>query len=104
MTTVNHGGILCGSCRWHGPERSPTMPKPKQFEVTLRDEERAQLVAFTRKGIAAAREVRRARILLLAAEGRRDREVADAVGCGVGTVARVRRRCVEAGVDAALRD
>lgn len=80
------------------------MPKPKQFEVTLRDEERAQLVAFTTKGIAAAREVRRARILLLAGEGRPDAAVADAVGCCVGTVARVRRRCAEAGVEAALQD
>jgi transposase len=80
------------------------MPKPKQFAVTLSDEERAQLVAFSTKGIAAAREVRRARILLLAAEGRRDAEVADAVGCCQATVARVRRRCAEAGVDAALQD
>jgi transposase len=80
------------------------MPKPKQYEVVVTDEERAQLVAFTTKGIAAAREVRRARILLLAAEGRRDREVADAVGCCVGTVARVRRRCAEAGVEAALQE
>src|SRR5437667_9727203 len=83
-----------------GRPRSPGMPKPKQFEVTLSDEERAQLVAFTTKGIAAAREVRRARILLLAAEGRTDGAVADAVGCCVGTVARVRRRCAAAGVEA----
>jgi transposase len=80
------------------------MPKPKQFEVVLTDEERAQLVAFTRKGIAAARELRRARILLLTAGGRVDAEVADAVGCCPATVARVRRRCVEAGVEAALQD
>jgi transposase len=80
------------------------MPTPKRFEVTLSDEERAQLGAFTTKGIAAARELRRARILLLAAEGRLNAEVADAVGCCVGTVARVRRRCVEAGVTAALQD
>ena len=80
------------------------MPKSKQYEVVVTDAERAQLVAFTTKGIAAAREVRRARILLLAAEGRRDREVAGAVGCCVGTVARVRRRCAEAGVEAALQD
>jgi len=80
------------------------MAKPKQFEVVLTDDERAQLVAFTSKGIAAARELRRARILLLAAEGRPDADVADAVGCCVATVARVRRRCAEAGVEAALAD
>lgn len=80
------------------------MPKPKQFVVVLTEAERAQLGAFTTKGIAAAREVRRARILLLAAEGRPDAVVADAVGCCVGTVERVRRRCAEAGVEAALQD
>jgi transposase len=80
------------------------MTKPKQFEVTVSDEERRQLVAFTTKGIAAARELRRARILLLAAEGRGDAEVADAVGCCAATVARVRRRCLEDGVEAALHD
>lgn len=80
------------------------MPKPKQYEVVLTDDERAQLVAFTTKGVAAARELRRARILLLAAEGRLDSDVADAVGCCAATVARVRRRCVEAGVEAALQD
>src|SRR3954451_7005228 len=80
------------------------MPKPKQLEVTLSAEEQAQLVAFTRKGIAAARELRRARMLLLSAEGRRDADVAAAVGCCAATVARVRRRCAEAGVEAAVAD
>jgi transposase len=80
------------------------MTRPKQYEVVLSDDERARLVAFTTKGVAAARELRRGRILLLAAEGRRDADVAEAVGCCVGTVARVRRRCAEAGVEAALQD
>lgn len=80
------------------------MTRPKQYEVTLTDAERGQLVAFTTKGVAAARELRRARILLLAAEGRADATVAEAVGCCSGTVARVRRRCAEAGVEAALQE
>lgn len=80
------------------------MAKTKRYEVILTDDERARLEAFTTKGIAAARELRRARILLLAAEGRTDAAVAEAVGCCVGTVARVRRRCAEAGVEAALAD
>jgi transposase len=80
------------------------MTRSKQYEVVLTEAERTQLEAFTRKGIAAARELRRARILLLAAEGRRDAEVAVAVGCCPATVARIRRRCVEAGIEAALQD
>jgi len=80
------------------------MTKPKVYPVELSDGERARLAAFTRKGIASARELRRARILLLAASDRPDAEVATAVGCCAATVGRVRRRCVEAGVEAALRD
>ena len=80
------------------------MSKPKQHRVELTGDERTRLVAFTTTGIAAARELRRARILLLAAEDRRDAEVAAAVGCCSATVERVRRRCATAGVEAARRD
>jgi len=78
--------------------------KPKAYPVTLTDDERTRLRAFTTKGVASAREVRRARILLLAAEDRLDAEVADAVGCCTATVERLRRRCADEGVEAALRD
>jgi transposase len=80
------------------------MAKPKHYTVELTDGERHRLVAFTAKGVASARELRRARVLLLAAENRRDAEVADAVGCWVATVERRRRRCAEEGVEAARRD
>lgn len=80
------------------------MPKPKQYRVVLTADERARLVMFTTTGVASARELRRARILLLAAENTLDAAVAQAVGCGAATVERVRRRCAEAGVDAALVD
>jgi len=76
----------------------------KAYEVKLADDERQRLVAFTTKGIAAARELRRARMLLLADAGQPDAVVATAVGCCANTVARVRRRCAEAGLEAALRD
>jgi transposase len=80
------------------------MPKPPIFRVVLSTDERMRLTAFTTTGVASARELRRARILLLAAEGQRDAEVARAVGCCAATVARVRRRHVEEGVAAALHD
>lgn len=80
------------------------MPRPKQFPVTLTTEERAKLVTFTTSGVASARELRRARMLLLAAEDWRDADVADAVGCCAATVERVRRRCADDGVEAALVD
>ena len=80
------------------------MPRPPLYRVVLSEDDRARLTAFTSKGVASARELRRARILLLAAEGRRDAEVAHAVGCCAATVARVRRRHVDEGAAAALRD
>jgi transposase len=48
--------------------------------------------------------VRRAQTLLLAAEERRDEDIAAALRIGVSTVERTRRRCVEEGVEAALRE
>jgi transposase len=48
--------------------------------------------------------VRRAQTLLLAAEERRDEDIAAALHIGVATVERTRRRCVEEGVEAALRE
>ena len=80
------------------------MSKPKTHEVRLSDDERMRLVGFTTTGIAAAREIRRARILLLADEGRLDAGIAAAVGCCVATVERVRKRCAAEGVEAALVD
>ena len=76
----------------------------KRYRVTLTDEERTRLRDLTRKGTASARMVRRARTLLLAAEERTDEDVAAALQIGVATVGRTRRRCVEEGVEAALRE
>ncbi len=76
---------------------------PKQHVVTLTDAERQQLADLTRKGAAPARAIRRARSLLLAAEGRPDTEIARAVGCCVATVENLRRRWAREGL-AALED
>ena len=76
----------------------------KRYRVTLTDEERTRLRDLTRKGTASARMVRRARTLLLAAEERTDEAIAAALQIGVATVERTRRRCVEEGVEAALRE
>ncbi len=80
------------------------MPKPKAYAVRLGDDERQRLRDFTTAGVASAREIRRARVLLLADEGRPDAAIADAVGCCVATVERVRKRCAAEGVEAALVD
>ncbi len=76
----------------------------KRYRVALTDEERDRLEGLTRKGTGSVQMVRRAQTLLFAAEERRDEDIAAALRIGVSTVERTRRRCVEEGVDAALRE
>jgi transposase len=76
----------------------------KRYRVTLTDEERDRLYDLTRKGTASVRMVRRAQTLLLAAEERIDEDIAEALHIGVATVERTRRRFVEEGLEASLRE
>lgn len=77
------------------------MGVPK-YTVTLSDDERADLRVLVRRGTASARRLTRARILLKADEDLPDVAVAEAVGVGIATVHRIRQRCVEDGLEAAL--
>lgn len=77
------------------------MALPK-YLVDLSADERARLQQLLRAGTRAARSLTRARVLLKADEGLTDPEVAAAVGVGVATVHRIRQRCVEEGLEAAL--
>ena len=76
---------------------------PKQHVVILTAAERQHLEQLTRTGVAPARVIRRARGLLLAADGLTDVKIARAVGCCVATVENLRRRWSRAGL-AALAD
>lgn len=76
----------------------------KRYRVDLTEEERAQLLALTQGGKAAARRVRRAQTLLLAAEGHPDRVIAAMLHIGHATVERTRQRFVEEGFAAALSE
>jgi transposase len=57
---------------------------------------------LTRKGTIAARKLARAHILRLADEGKLDAEIVSALGVGLSTVERTRRKYVEGGLDKAL--
>ena len=76
----------------------------KKYIVDLVEHERDELEQLTTKGISGARKIRRARILLLADEGRIDKEIASFLGSAVSTVERVRKRFVEEGLEAALSE
>jgi Homeodomain-like domain len=78
-----------------------------KYTVELTEAERAQLRTLIGSGIAPARTLTRARILLKANQGEggagwTDAAIAGALEVHLATVARVRRAYVDAGVDAAL--
>ncbi|MBB5378663.1 transposase [Deinococcus metalli] len=57
---------------------------------------------MTRKGVHSARVMTRARLLLLSDQGLKDRDVAARAGISTVTVAAIRRKFVEGGLQAAL--
>ena len=79
------------------------MPAIK-YKVNLSDDERQILQAVIQKGKSAARSQTRARILLKAAEGSRDKDIIDALNVSPSMVAKTRQRCVEEGPESALKD
>lgn len=77
----------------------------KRYIVRLTDEERQSLHALVSAGKAPAYKIKHAHILLLVdADGPNwtDEHVAEALGCHLNTVANVRQRFVEHGLEAAL--
>ena len=79
------------------------MPK-KIYIVDLTKEERTQLLEFIKSGKHSARKLNRARILLLADEGKADGEIAEALHTGTATVQRTRQRFVEGNLEGALNE
>ena len=79
----------------------------KKYRIELSVEERQELKAMVSRGRAAAYRQTHARILLLSDEAQgdgvmKDGDIARSLQVGRATVERVRRRCVEEGVEAAL--
>jgi transposase len=79
----------------------------KKYIIRLSKEERQNLTDLVRKGKAAAYRRTHAQILLLTDEGEwgpglQDNEIAERVEVHHRTVSRLRQRCVEKGLDAAL--
>lgn len=68
----------------------------KKYYVELTDEERLTLEQMLRRGKHPARKLTRARILLKAADGLSDEEIAEAVETSVPTVERTRKRFASA--------
>jgi len=79
------------------------MPK-KIYIVDLTEEERTYLVEFIKSGKQTGRKFNRARILLLADEGKSDNEIGQALHTGTATVQRTRQRFVTGNLEGALNE
>jgi transposase len=76
----------------------------KKYLVTLTEDERAEVLALTKKGTVSARKLTRAHILLQADAQATDDNIAQALHSGTATVERTRKRFVEEGLEAALNE
>src|SRR5688500_1418255 len=75
------------------------MPIPVPLAVELSDDERAQLDAWTRRRTSAQALAQRARIVLLAADGLNNTEIAARLGLALSSVRKWRKRFVEHRLD-----
>ncbi len=85
------------------------MPRKRKNPVILTEEDRGTLEGLIARGLAQARQLTHARILLKADEGENapaqawpDTKIADALEVSRSTVSRVRERFVGEGLEAAL--
>jgi len=80
------------------------MGRKKLNIVHLNEQEREELRQYLRKGKSSARSLTRARILLLADDGRDDEEIAETLNVSKSTIIRIRTRYCEGGLDSALHE
>jgi transposase len=76
----------------------------KRYVVELKAAERQELEGLLNKGKLSVRKVKRAQILLAAAKGQIDEQIAATLGVHVHTIERTRKRFVQGGLDKALNE
>jgi transposase len=87
--------LLCGNLSKEALMR-------KVNRVSLTEQERLELEQLIRTGRESASKITRARIVLKAASGQPDKEIAKALDVSIATVQRARRRFVGGRVNAAI--
>ncbi len=80
----------------------------KKYRIELREEQRHALKQILSKGVASARQITHAHILLKADSSAggpnwSDEQIQETFGVGLSTIMRVRRRFVEHGLEDALK-
>ncbi len=74
------------------------------IKIELEEDEYQFLMTFVNKGQKNARELTRARILLLANKNKSDKEIVEILNIGRNTVGRIKKRFFEEGLESALKD
>jgi transposase len=82
--------------------KETAMGRKQQYAVALSEEERTRLRHFPNTGAAGARHLKRAPMGLLASEGKRAREIAQALHAALQTVRNMRKKYAAGGLEAAL--
>lgn len=75
-----------------------------KYEVFLDKEQKEFLSCITSKGKESARKIKRANILLLADEGKKDKEIMEIVRASDTTVEKTRKRFVLEGLKSAIEE
>lgn len=76
----------------------------KKYIVKLSQKQITHLETIIKKGKSGARVIRRAHILLLANEGKKDEEIASISKCCAATVQNTRQKYSEKGIDKVLKE
>ncbi len=76
----------------------------KEVKIKLKTNEKSRLNKFIKKGTAKAREITRARVLLLSDSGKSPCLVSDALGPTKKTIQNIKERYLESGLERALYD
>lgn len=76
----------------------------KKYLVKLTKSQICYLESLIRKGRAGARVIRRAHVLLLAYEEKKDHEIAPIAKCSTATVQGIRQKFSETGLESALKE
>ena len=73
-------------------------------KIKLEEDEVQYLIDFVKKGQKNARELTRARILLLANKNKKNTEIVEILNVGRNTVGRIKKRYLDEGLQSALED
>lgn len=106
MATEHSSGLFhwFHKVNWLLARRGARIALLKKYLVELTDDERSELEALIRGGKASVRRLKRALLLLAVDDGDKDEVAAGKARVSAGTVARIRQRFAEDGLQAALSE